>query len=104
VVYWDHAAEKSLIESKEGVEIDVGWEVDAPYSDPRRGITTVRTPNGATATTTHVGPYSTLGEAHRAVRDWILEHGLERAGPSWEVYDHPREGEPPRADVFYLIR
>src|SRR5436190_11709934 len=65
VIYWDHEDDRSLIESPDGVEIDVGWEVDDPFADPKEGIVTVTTPTGSAASTTHVGPYTELYLAHR---------------------------------------
>lgn len=103
VVYWDHEGDSPLIDTPDGVEIDVGWEVDPAFADPHHGVATAHTPGGPVATTVHVGPYDSLYLAHRAVRDWMKKNGRRRAGPSWEVYDHPREGSPPRTDVFYLI-
>lgn len=103
VVYWDHEDERSLIETPDGVEIDVGWEIDAPFDDHLTGIVTVMTPAGPAARTTHVGPYEDLHEAHRAVREWCRKQGHRKIGPNWEVYDHQEEGRPARADVFYLI-
>ena len=104
VIYWDHEEEKSLIESADGVEIDVGWEVEALFDDRKAGIFSVRTPAGASASTTHIGPYNELHKAHSAVRQWCKQHDVRRLGPNWEVYDHPREGQPLRTDVFYLVK
>jgi effector-binding domain-containing protein len=37
----------------------------------------------------HVGTYEQLGEAYRALDDWLEnEHGA-RAGDAWEVYHDP---------------
>jgi effector-binding domain-containing protein len=95
-VYWDHPGEEPLLLEPGGCEVDVGWEVEIPYAD-------VETPAGTVATATLIGPYDDLPDAHRAIRRWCTEHGARRQGPYWEVYDHPREGEPPRVDVFYLL-
>ena len=103
IVYWDDDGETSLIESADGVPVDVGWEVAQPFADPKAGIATVQTPSGTAATTIHIGPYYELYKAHNAVREWCKENGAKRVGAHWEVYDHPREGVPTRTDVFYLI-
>ncbi len=103
VIYGDHEDEKALIESPDGAEIDVGWEVDAPFESHGLGIVTVTTPAGPSASTTHVGPYYDLYKAHLAIRQWCREEGRTKIGPNWEVYDHPVEGQPHRTDVFYLI-
>jgi effector-binding domain-containing protein len=103
VLYWDHEEEKSLIESPDGVEIDVGWQVDDPFVDHATGVETVTTPAGPYATTTHIGTYDTLYLAHRAIRQWCKKEGRTKIGPNWEVYDHPRDGVPTRTDVYYVI-
>ncbi len=41
---------------------------------------------GTVATTIHVGPYDTLGEAHVAIERWIDAEGAKVAGAPWEVY------------------
>jgi hypothetical protein len=103
-LYWDHEGETPLLMSPTGCEVDIGWEVETEYADPAAGIATTQTPAGTVATTTVIGGYELLPDAHRAVRRWCLENDLKRLGPNWEVYDHPRSGEPPRTDVYYLVR
>jgi effector-binding domain-containing protein len=61
------------------------------------------TPAGVAATVTHVGPYPEVGRAHDAIHAWARQQGHRLAGPNWEVYDHPQDGQPPRVDVFYLL-
>jgi hypothetical protein len=103
-LYWDHEGETPLLMSPAGCEVDIGWEVDGEYEDAAAGVSIARTPEGTVATTTLIGGYELLPDAHRTVRRWCHEHGRRRLGPNWEVYDHPREGEPPRTDVYYLVR
>jgi effector-binding domain-containing protein len=103
VIYWDHEDDKPLIDTPDGVEIDVGWQVERPFDDHAHGVMTVTTPAGPYATTTHIGPYDTLHEAHSAIRHWLKTEGRRKIGPNWEIYDHPKEGEPLRTDVFFLI-
>jgi AraC family transcriptional regulator len=43
-------------------------------------------PGGFVATTTHVGPYQGLNEAHAAVQQWIEDQGFLARGAPWEVY------------------
>ena len=55
-----------------------------------------------------LGPYSGLGAAHGAVRDWCRAGNHRLAGPSWEIYGHwQREwNDDPsqiRTDIFYLL-
>jgi effector-binding domain-containing protein len=64
----------------------------------------VELPVGEVAATTHIGAYTGLGGAHAAVIAWCEAHTRTPAGPRWEVYGHWTEGEPPRTDVYYLLR
>jgi effector-binding domain-containing protein len=84
--------------------IAVGWEVDAPFAGDGAAIVSVATPAGMAATATHIGPYDRMHEANEAILAWCDRNAHQIAGPSWEVYDHPRDGQPPRTDVFYLLR
>ncbi len=54
--------------------------------------------------TVHRGPYSGLGSAHRAVRDWSLVHGRRPAGPRWEIYG-PHSDDPAElwTEVYHLL-
>ncbi len=101
VIYWDDGGPQPLLGTAQGVPIDVGWEVEQPFAaDP---VTTVKTPAGKVATATHIGPYDRMGDAHRAIATWCMDHKLRLLGPNWEVYDHPRDGQPLRTDVYYSI-
>jgi effector-binding domain-containing protein len=47
------------------------------------------------ARTLHVGPYDEMGQAYRALTDWITDHGFEVTGPPQERYlNAPNEVEP----------
>jgi len=63
------------------------------------------TPEGEAAATLHCGPYNRLGEAHRAVHEWIAKNGWRAAGWSWETYgdwsDDPAKLE---TEVIYLLQ
>jgi effector-binding domain-containing protein len=43
-------------------------------------------PGGDAVVATHVGPWDELGDAYRAVEDWMTEHGLVAADDPWETY------------------
>lgn len=61
-------------------------------------------PVGETATTTHVGSYGTLRNAHTAIAEWCRANGRRQAGVSWEIYGHWTDDEAQlRTDVFYLL-
>ena len=60
-------------------------------------------PAGDVVAVTHRGRRP-LGEAHDAVIGFCAEHGLERAGPRWEIYGPWREPpEQPETEVIYLL-
>ncbi len=66
-------------------DIQGGWFLSAPIAGDDRfqaGIV----PEGEVATTTHVGPYDRLGDAHSAIEAWIGRNGRSTSGPCWEIY------------------
>jgi effector-binding domain-containing protein len=89
------------------INLEVGNELDTPTTAFGELIPSM-TPAGTVATTTHVGPYELLKEAHIAIREWCAAQGHRLAGPNWEVYGHWRDEwnkDPGKivTDVFYLI-
>jgi effector-binding domain-containing protein len=86
------------------MNIECGAEVFQPFTGNERVVCST-TPAGMVATTTHLGPYHRLGEAHDAIRQWCADHGHALAGPSWEVYGHWRDDPTQlRTDVFWLLQ
>ncbi|MEM9566533.1 MAG: helix-turn-helix domain-containing protein, partial [Actinomycetota bacterium] len=61
---------------------------EAPADEPTAdtGIQAGWLHAGTVATTIHVGPYDTLGDAHVAIERWIEARGSKAAGAPWEVY------------------
>jgi len=95
-IYWDDA-----------IRLDVGVELLGPFTE-RDEVVRAVTPAGAVASTTHFGPYGSLGAAHGAIREWCKANGYGLAGPNWEIYGHwkPEWDSDPsqiRTDVYYLI-
>jgi effector-binding domain-containing protein len=95
-VYWDGQ-----------ITLEVGVELLGPF-DGYADVVRSDTPAGMTASTTHFGPYNTLGAAHQAICQWCDAQGVQRAGPSWEIYGHwqrewDQDASRIRTDVFYLI-
>lgn len=91
----------------EQINLEVGVEVDGSFAGVGEVVPS-STPAGTVATTTHLGPYQLLGNAHRAIRDWCKQNGRRIAGPNWEIYGHWRDewnNDPSQivTDVFYLI-
>lgn len=84
------------------LDVQFGVGVAAPFAGVGNVVYSV-TPSGGVATTTHLGDYSALGDAHAAVIAWCRSHDLQLAGPRWEVYGHWRKGAVPRTDIYYLV-
>jgi effector-binding domain-containing protein len=57
-------------------------------------------PAGRAVTTVHRGDYAELGRAHEAVIEYARDHGLELAGPRWEIYGHPPDVE---IEIYWLV-
>jgi effector-binding domain-containing protein len=95
-IYWD-----------ETIRLEVGVELHGAFAE-QGDVVRSATPAGAVAAVTHFGPYSALGGAHKAVRDWCKAGNRRLAGPSWEIYGHwQREwNDDPsriRTDIFYQL-
>jgi len=43
-------------------------------------------PGGRVATTTHIGPYRAVGQAHTALQKWMTDNGCRPAGMPREIY------------------
>jgi AraC family transcriptional regulator len=67
------------------VTIEPGLPITAPVSG-EGDITADTLPGGLAATTTHVGPYDKLTEAHAALQIWIEAQGFVSRGAPWEIY------------------
>lgn len=84
------------------INIECGAEVAGPFAGNGRVVYST-TPSGKVVTTTHIGPYARLGEAHMAVREWLADNNLP-AGVNWEIYGHWTDDPTQlRTDVYYLI-
>lgn len=96
-VYWD-----------DQINLEVGVELTAPLAGDFGEVVASATPAGLVATTTHLGPYNRLGEAHDALRAWLQANGHRPAGPVWEIYGHWRDewNRDPSGittEVFHLV-
>ena len=83
--------------------VEVGVEAAGPFQPIGRVVPSAL-PSGRAMTATHRGRYEDLGRAHRAVADACQRLGLERCGPSWEVYGHHDASTVPEVEVYYLVR
>ncbi len=89
------------------INLEVGVELDAPFSGCGEVVSSA-TPAGLVAATTHHGPYGRLHQAHDAVRLWCTQNGHVMAGPNWEIYGHwidEWNDDPSKisTDVCYLL-
>jgi effector-binding domain-containing protein len=87
--------------------VEVGVELLGPFNE-QGDVVHSATPAGWVASVTHFGPYSGLGAAHAAVREWCNTHQHRRIGPNWEVYGHweahwNTDPSKIRTDVFYQV-
>jgi effector-binding domain-containing protein len=102
-LYWNEAG-KDLLHTDEGLPMEAGVQVDAPFEGAGKVVCST-IPGGTVATVAHIGPYQKLSEAHRAVCDWCKANSRPIAGPSWEIYgDWNDDPEQLRTDVFYLLQ
>lgn len=95
-LYWDA-----------GIRLEVGVELPGSFTDSG-DVVRSSTPAGPVASTTHFGPYGSLGAAHDAIRRWCRDNNHHLAGPSWEIYGHWQNAwntDPTqiRTDVYYLL-
>jgi effector-binding domain-containing protein len=85
------------------IDLEVGVPVTAPFEDTS-SVFCSSSPAGRSAHTVHYGPYSQLGEAHRAVQKWCQGQGLITTGVSWEVYGHWNDDTSRlRTDVYHML-
>ena len=86
------------------IGLPVATAVDAASAADIRNETL---PGGPVATTTHMGAYDKLNDAHAAVQVWIEEQKLRAAGAPWEVYvTDPADVPDPaswRTDLFWPL-
>ena len=83
--------------------VEVGVELSRTIPVTGRVVTSVL-PAGRAAMTVHRGPYSGLGDAHRAVLDWCQAHGHQPTGVRWERYG-PHDDDPAEVwtEVYYQL-
>lgn len=88
----------------EGLRMEAGvWVLSAFPESPQ--VIQTSTPGGLAATTTHMGPYYGIPNAHDAILKWCAANHRERAGPTWEVYGHWSDDPAKlRTDIFHLLR
>jgi len=61
-------------------------------------------PGGRLVTTTHSGPYGTIGDAWERAATWMDEHELKATGAPWECYlTGPDEPGPPITEIYWPL-
>lgn len=86
------------------VKAEVGFPFQGPVA-PTPPLRIVELPGGRLVTTTHVGPYESIGEAWDRATSWMTESGLEASGPPWECYlTGPQEPGPPVTEILWPVR
>ncbi len=95
-IYWDGS-----------IRLEVGVELNGPFTEQGEVVCS-STPAGAAASTIHFGPYSGLGAAHDAIRQWCRANDRRLSGPNWEIYGHwlrewDHDPSRIRTDVYYLL-
>lgn len=84
-------------------QVEIGVQLNQPC--PLTGRVVASTlPAGRVAMTTHLGPYTELASAHRAVVDWCGAEGLRPAGVRWEIYG-PHRDDPAEltTEIYWLL-
>lgn len=104
VVLYGNLAGRNLLNTPEGIPIEAGVQVSAPFNSDGTVICSA-TPEGAVATCIHHGEYEKVAAAHKAIIQWCRENGHELAGPAWEIYgDWAEDPAQLRTNVYYLLK
>ena len=83
--------------------VEIGVQVSGPFA-PAGQVVPSTLPGGLVATATHEGPIASIGDTHRAVREWSSANGYRLAGPYWEIYGDPDPSTGDFAvDVFWSL-
>jgi effector-binding domain-containing protein len=92
----------------DGLNLEIGFEMETPVAGDDE-VSVSATPAGVAATAVHFGPYAEIPKAHRTIRQWCTDQGIEIAGPNWDVYspwvyNWCDDSSKIRTDVFYLLK
>jgi effector-binding domain-containing protein len=78
----------------------VDMEVGVPVAEPVESSAEVsggELPAGRVVSTWHIGAYTTLGAAYKALEEHVASAGLEATGAPWEVYERGPAEDPDSA-------
>jgi effector-binding domain-containing protein len=99
-----HLGLNVMLYEPEDSKVEAAVKVTEPFLSTGNVICS-STPGGNVATTTHIGEYSELSAAHKAIRTWCEESGIELSGRSWEAYGHWNDDPTLRTtQVYYLMK
>ncbi len=88
-----------------GLDLEIGVPVEGPLPGDGEIVEGVL-PGGTVASTIHVGPYRTIGEAYGGLTRWIAEQGRRIEGPPVEIYLSDPSDTPPeerRTEVRFPV-
>jgi effector-binding domain-containing protein len=90
----------------ENLDVEAGFPVAKAF--PGRGeVKASELPAGPVATCLHLGPYQQLTAAYSALTQWVVEHGYEPTGVTYEVYLNDPQTTPPEAlqtQIVFVLR
>ncbi|GJE02203.1 MULTISPECIES: GyrI-like domain-containing protein [Methylobacterium] len=89
----------SLPPSGDRIRIAAGSTIAGGFRATDR-VTVQEIPGGRAGHLRLEGPYTQLPDAWRALMAWVVEHGHEPAGLSWEAYGDPAV---PVTDLYALL-
>lgn len=86
--------------------VDGGFHVEAGFPCPADldldgDVHTITLPGGTAAVTTHVGAYSDVAAAYKAIEEWFAVSGHRPTGAPWETYLDGPEVPQPRTTVTW---
>lgn len=85
------------------MDIDFGVHVARRF-EREEPVFFTETPAGQAVTTTHVGAYDQLPQAHAAIHAWREEDSRDFAGFSWEIYgDFQSDPALNETQIMYLL-
>jgi hypothetical protein len=82
-VYYVNAREPDAV-----IVCNFGVEVTRSF-DKAGEVYETETPSGEAAVCVHRGAYDRMGDAYRAIDQWMAANGRESGGCVWEIYGDP---------------
>lgn len=86
-----------------GFDIEAGIAASGPVT-ASEDVEPGGLPGGRTARTVHVGHWSELDAAYRALVEWAVDNGYAPSSAPWESYLDGPEAAEPRTEVFLPLQ